>query len=117
MSWDCYLVDKNGKTVIFNEPLDIKGGTYQLGGTQEAWFNITYNYGKILKNVLGYSLSDLNGKLVKDTISDIEKAVSKLSEEDKTENYWDATEYNTKRALEDLLLLAKKSENSYWMIC
>lgn len=116
MSWDCCLVDKNGKPIVFDEPLDMKGGTYQLGGTQEAWLNITYNYSKIIRNVLGYSLYDLNGKLVKETIPTIEKAISKLSEEDKTENYWDATEYNTKKALEDLLLLAKRCEDSYWMI-
>jgi len=32
------------KPISFDVPLDLRGGTYQLGGTRTAWLNITYNY-------------------------------------------------------------------------
>ena len=45
MSYDIYLKDEiTGETIEFDTPHDMKGGTYAVGGTSEAWLNITYNY-------------------------------------------------------------------------
>lgn len=45
MSYDIYLKDPVTKEVIeFDEPHQMKGGMFAVGGTREAWLNITYNY-------------------------------------------------------------------------
>ena len=45
MSYDIYLRDRVTKeTVHFDTPHQMAGGTYAIGGTTEAWLNITYNY-------------------------------------------------------------------------
>ena len=47
MSYDIYLRDRVTKeTVHFDTPHQMAGGTYAVGGTPEAWLNITYNYAR-----------------------------------------------------------------------
>lgn len=46
MSYDIELKDPVTKeTIEIAEPHFMRGGTYAIGGTQELWLNITYNYG------------------------------------------------------------------------
>jgi hypothetical protein len=45
VSYDVYLADIDGEPIYLDEPHDQRGGTYELGGTREAWLNVTYNYG------------------------------------------------------------------------
>lgn len=117
MGYDCYLVDKNKKVITLDEIFDRSGGIYAIGGSKEAWLYITYNYSPIFQKVLGFSLSDLDGKCVKDTLEDLENAIGLLSEDDKTDNYWDSTEYNVKKALQDLIYLGKHDPDAFWYIC
>lgn len=117
MGYDCYLVDKNKKVITLDEIFDRSGGIYAIGGSKEAWLYITYNYSPIFQKVLGFSLSDLDGKCVKDTLEDLENAIGLLSEDDKTDNYWDSTEYNVKKALQDLSYLGKHKPDAFWYIC
>ena len=117
MSRDCYLVDTNKDVIILDKDFDRFGGTYAIGGSKEAWLNVTYNYSPIFKKVLGFSLSRLDGKCVKDTLPDLERAIELLKEDDKTDNYWDATEYNAKKALKDLVYLGKQKPDAFWHIC
>lgn len=117
MSYDCYLVDKNKNIIILDENFDRVGGNYAVGGCREAWLNVTYNYSPLFKKTLGFSLNCLDGKCVKDTLSDLKKAIDLLSEDDKTDNYWDVTEYNAKKALEDLLFLGECRPDTFWYIC
>lgn len=116
MSWDIYLVDDKRQVIKLNEPFDRIGGVYSIGGSREAYYNITFNYYPIFEKVLVIPFRNFDGLPVKDTIEILEKAINSLSEDDETGNYWDATEYNTKKALSDLLYLAELSPNSYWMI-
>lgn len=45
MSYDIYLIDRVTKeTVHFDTSHQMAGGTYAVGGTTEAWLNVTYNY-------------------------------------------------------------------------
>lgn len=54
MSYDIELCEPIGGEVIqFETPHMIRGGTYAIYGTQEAWLNITYNYGKHYRRVFG----------------------------------------------------------------
>ena len=47
MSYDISLREPvSGEQVYFDEPHQMNGGTYALGGTTEAWLNITYNYAR-----------------------------------------------------------------------
>lgn len=54
MSYDIELCEPIGGEVIqFETPHMIRGGTYAINGTREAWLNITYNYGKHYRRVFG----------------------------------------------------------------
>lgn len=47
MSYDIRLIDPVTKeTINFDTPHQMTGGTYAVGGTTEAWLNITFNYAR-----------------------------------------------------------------------
>lgn len=47
MSYDISLVDPVTKeTLKLDSPHQLKGGTFAINGTTEAWLNITYNYAR-----------------------------------------------------------------------
>lgn len=105
MSYDLYF-HKDGKEIEFEEPLDIRGGTYQAGGTTEAWLNITYNYGDHFHRFWSNGIRSLYGKTAKEVIKEIEKVLPQLGNDVDEEDYWNPTEGNVKRALQDLRYLA-----------
>ena len=43
MSYDIYIVSVNGDDVLFREKHTINGGTYKVGGTNDAHLNVTFN--------------------------------------------------------------------------
>lgn len=50
MSYDISLREPTtGDVVQFDAPHHMKGGTYAIGGTTEAWLNITFNYALVLQ--------------------------------------------------------------------
>ena len=108
MSYDIDLVDPVTKQVIeLDEPHQMKGGTYAVGGTTEASLNITYNYSKHYYRVLGdQGLRSIYGLTGADAIPVLEKAASLLAD-DVHEDYWAPTAGNAKRALMQLIALAK----------
>lgn len=54
MSYDISLNEPiSGETIKFETAHFVRGGTYAIGGTQEAWLNITYNYAKHYYRVFG----------------------------------------------------------------
>lgn len=83
----------------------------------EAKTNITFNYGKHFRVALGgEGVYSLHGKPVAETLSALREAISKLGE-DVTDNYWDATEGNAKRALETLVQMAEAvGVKGYWQV-
>jgi len=116
MSYDVSIVDSKGDTIHFPEPHQVAGGTYAVGGTSEAYFNITYNYAPAFYRVLGDNgLRSLDGQLVATTLGRIEAAMKELKD-DVSNNYWDATEGNAKRALAGLLVLGYKAPEGKWKI-
>lgn len=108
MSYDIRLIDPESKaTIELETPLDIRGGTYQVGGTTEAWLNVTYNYAPQFKTVFGEKgIRSLYGMTGEQAIPPLEAAIAALGTET-TENYWDATRGNAGAALANLLLLCK----------
>lgn len=54
MSYDIRLIDPVTREAIEAEaPHLMQGGTYVQGGTAELWLNVTYNYGKHYRRVMG----------------------------------------------------------------
>ncbi len=115
MSYDIRLNDpKTGKTIEFAEPHQLKGGTYQAGGCPEAWLNVTYNYSEHFVRALGEKgVRVIYGMTGKDSIPILKKAVSKMRGEP-DRDYWAATEGNARKALQDLLALARMAPRGVW---
>ena len=115
MSYDINLLDPATKeTIQFEQPHDIKGGTYAVGGTTEAWLNITYNYSKHYYRVFGENgIRTLYGLTGDESIPLLQKAISQLND-DIDPNYWEATEGNAKKALRGLLEFALMRPDCIW---
>lgn len=103
MSYDCYIVHPDTReTLLFKGPHQLRGGTYALGGTNEAWVNITYNYGGHLRKALGPDgLMGLNRMPVGQALTLISQGLGLLGD-DIDDDYWKPTEGNAKLALIDL---------------
>ena len=117
MSYDMYLVDPVTKeTLETTTEHFMTGGTYAVGGTKEMWLNITYNYGEIFRKVMGKDgIHKIEGMQAVDSIPILQNAIDKLKD-DVDSNYWNATEGNAKRALVQLLALAKMRPDGEWYI-
>ena len=117
MSWDCTLVDKRtGKPLEGEAPHNFTGGTYQVGGTKELTLNITYNYGKIFRKVLGgEGLNDLSGMRGLESIRFLLNGADQLKGEP-DDDYWAATEGNARKALMDLVELATMRPDGVWQL-
>lgn len=115
MSYDvCLREPVGGQVVQFDEPHYLSGGTYALNGTTEAWLNITYNYGSILRRVLGEKgIRGLYGRTAEETIPQLRDAIGQLAP-DYSDDYWEPTEGNVKRALLNLLALAERRPDAIW---
>ena len=84
-----------------------QGGTYAPGGTMEPWLNVTYNYAVHFVSVFGMGgIRNLHGKTAKEVLGMLEVAIPMLGT-DVHESYWEPTEGNARKALEDLRELAK----------
>lgn len=105
MSYDVHFEDSDGN--LCKTPRhDYKGGTYKLGGNDEASLNITYNYGKRLREILHEkSIRGLYGLTSTEIIPLLDIAIAKLGN-DLSEDYWEPTDGNIKTALMYLRRLA-----------
>lgn len=110
------------KKIIKVKPFE-EGGTYVLGGSDEADLNITYNYGwfywKCLDKKAG--LKWLNGKLAKDCIGKLEKTIKELGtnrykRDNEYPDYWAPTPGNAGYALNILLKWAKMNPEAKFKV-
>ncbi len=117
MSWDCTLVDPTTQEHLeATNAHMLQGGTYAVGGTKELTLNVTYNYGKIYRRVLGgEGLNDLSGKTGFDSMAWLLEGASQLKN-DTSSDYWEATEGNAKTALCQLVLLAQQAPDGVWRL-
>lgn len=115
MSYDITLNDPVTKGPIqFDVSHFIKGGTYSLYGTQEAWLNITYNYAKHYYRVFGEKgIRTIYGMTGAESIPVIKAAMEKLGD-DVSKDYWESTEGNAKQALAGLLAFAQMRPDGIW---
>ena len=94
----------------------MRGGTYAMYGTTELWLNVTYNYAKIFyrEDVFGEEgIRSIYGKTGLESIPMLEKAIAALGN-DVSSDYWEPTEGNAKRALINLLTMAKMRPDGIW---
>ena len=115
MSYDIKLVDPiTGKCLELDEPHHMRGGTYQTGETLQANLNITWNYGDAFRRVIGdQGVRTIYGMTGAESIPVLQSANSQLSD-DVDDDYWKATDGNAKRALLQLLVLARMRPNGIW---
>lgn len=125
MSYDIELCDPLTKEPLELEaPHHMRGGTYAVGGTTRAHLNITWNYGQHYYRVFPQEPLDpesqgrlgirwLYGRTAAETIPTLKACVAQLAD-DVTDNYWDGTEGNAKRALSQLLALAHLRPDGVW---
>jgi hypothetical protein len=119
MSYDVELVDAETGTVLVlpEHTCAPQGGTYVLGSTH-AEFNITYNYGPKIREVLHPDgVRWLYGQRASQTIPALAIAVSKLSPPEgdgSAADYWTPTEGNVRVALLGLLALAINCPEGVW---
>lgn len=115
MSYDIRLLDPvTRETIQFDSPHHMTGGTYAVGGTTEAWLNITYNYAKFYYEVLGEKgIRTIYGRTGADSIPLLQEAADKLGDET-DDNYWVATPGNAKAPLLQLIAMAKMRPDGIW---
>lgn len=115
MSYDIYLTDHvSGEVLNCEVAHQLRGGTYAMGGTSEAWLNVTYNYGGHFRRLFGEDgIRFLYGKPAVDTIAPLQSGADALKN-DVSEDYWEGTEGNAKRALLSLIALAKMLPHGVW---
>ena len=115
MSYDIELKDPvTGCALELDEPHQMKGGTYALGGSLYAELNITYNYAPFYYNLLGEKgIRVIYGKTGAESIPLLQEAANNLKD-DVSDDYWEATEGNAKRALQHLIELAKIKPEGIW---
>ena len=115
MSYDISLHDPVTREVTeLDEPHDMRGGTYCAGGTDELWLNVTYNYAPHFERVLGErGIRAIYGMTGAESIPVLEAAAARLAD-DASDDYWDATEGNAKRALLQLAAMARLRPDGIW---
>lgn len=115
MSYDIDLVDPVTKKVLqVQEPHYYAGGTYVMEGTPYLTLNITYNYAKHYYRVFGEKgIRTIYGMTAKESIPLLENAISQLGN-DVSNNYWAPTEGNARKALNDLLAIARLALDGVW---
>ena len=101
MSYDISIIGDDVFSPIVHH---VKGGTYAVGGTSSLEFNITFNYSQAFQKAFRdeEGIKVLDGMACMEAIPLIVEAMKRLGD-DETDNYWDPTEGNAKRALEGLL--------------
>lgn len=137
MSYDLHLQDPVTSEVIeLDSKHDLRGGTYVLGGTTSAEFNITYNYSEHFRRVfvpvhaterttqfaandgLVYGIRTLYGMTALNSISVLMRAILMLGT-DTHPDYWQPTEGNVRDSLIQLSTLAHygamKNPKCIWM--
>lgn len=132
MSYDISLVDPVTKeTLIIDSPHQMRGGTYAIGGTDEMWLNVTYNYGRWYRKDYAFgkngirSINGLSGaesiSVLKNAIAGLEESKEELPEEEVNQcleqgvsGYWMPTRENAIRPLYQLLAMAQMRPDGVW---
>lgn len=114
MSYDIDLTDPvSGEILHASSKHEMAGGTYALGGTTELSLNVTYNYYPHFTRIGVSGIRSIYGMTGADSIPVLQKVVDALGN-DVVDDYWLATEGNAKRALLQLIAMAKLRPDGIW---
>lgn len=114
MSYDIDLNDPiTGNPIELDFVHELRGGTYAIGGTNEASLNITYNYAPHFKLIGEKGIRSIYDKSGAESIPMLDKAISQLGD-DIDSDYWKPTEGNAKSALLKLKALAQLRPDGIW---
>jgi hypothetical protein len=114
MSFDIELVDAgSGERIQFGEVHGFNGGTYRMGGTSEAWLNITYNYGDYKHIDAERGIRWLYGKTGEETLPRLRAAVEALGNE-QAADCWASAPGNAGHALLGLIAFAEARPDGIW---
>lgn len=115
MSYDISLHDPvTGDTAIVPDGHDLRGGTYRMGGNDEAWLNVTYNYSPHFYRTMGEKgIRTIYGMTGRESLPLLDAAIAQLAD-DEVADYWAATEGNAKNALKNLRSLALACPEAVW---
>lgn len=115
MSYSIELIDPVSKETLHVEDNHfMRGGTFAIGGTTELCLDVTYNYSKRLYEVMGEKgIRSIYGLTGLESIPVLENAIAELGD-DVSDNYWDATDGNAKRALINLKTMAQMRPDGIW---
>ena len=101
---ECCLVQKHSE-----------GGTYVIGGTDEADMSVTWNYLGLTYEAMGIEFKSMRNLTGAQSIPLLEKGVAALGTE-RSDDYWAATPGNAGAMLAVLLSWAKQHPNGRWEI-
>jgi hypothetical protein len=115
MSYDIYLQDPVTKETLEFPKHHITGGTCQMGGSSEAWLNVTYNYAPYYYRLMDEKkgIRVLYGMTGAESIPLLKKAIGALKD-NVVDDYWEPTEGNAKQALCGLLAFAQMRPDGVW---
>lgn len=114
MSYDIELRHPvTNATLELDEPHQMRGGTYQVGGTRQLELNVTYNYAKHYQAFGPNGIRTLYGKTGAESIPLLDAVIATLGD-DVDRDYWTATEGNAKAALCQLRALATMRPDGVW---
>lgn len=122
MSYDIYLTDPvTGETLELDAEHYMAGGTYAIGGTTRMALNVTYNYAPHFYRVFDRGISNsqtggirsIYGLTGAESLPLLDKAIATL-DDDVSDDYWQPTEGNAKRALLQLRALATMRPDGVW---
>jgi len=137
MSYDITLKDPVTHEIIeFDEPHQMKGGMYAIGGTREAWLNITYNYANYYYDAtegddrffgkLWYDepknlgIRGIYGKTGAESIPMLQEMIERIKPMPDEEcpadckGYWKPTAENATRPLHQLIAMAQLRPDGIW---
>lgn len=132
MSYDISLVDPVTKeTLIMDAPHQMRGGMYAIGGTDEMWINITFNYAQWYYKDYAFgengirSIYGLSGAesipVLRKVITGLENSKEELSADEAKEcsdqgvsGYWMPTRENAIKPLYQLLAMAQMRPDGVW---
>lgn len=114
MSYDIHLLEPVSRKVIqLDAAHHMQGGTCVMGGTCEAWLNVTYNYAPHFDALGKLGIRGIYGLTGAQSIPILTMAIDSLKD-DVNDDYWKPTEGNAKRALCQLRALAQLRPDGIW---
>ena len=106
MSFDISIINpETGEVRTCDEAHDLRGGNYTVGGTTQAWLNVTYNYSPFYSGLGAKGLEGLDGQTVAEARQRVADTVTFLGINPFSGSYWEATPGNAGAAMHDLLTL------------